>query len=149
LASEWLRFDVPRLIDEALGSYSAELVTGSKGGRYVAVGVKVPQQLSSGNLQAHWAIGLDTKSDFVLGNPPPRNSLYVGVRCNQSMTGYEGQNINRKLALVLGGTWERADGYWPIWRWPHSHDEAGNLLSRDEYIDEVLQVFFEVFDALI
>ena len=148
-ASDWLRSEGLQAIDQVLGRYAATILSGTKGGRYINVGVKLPTIPGLEYLSAHWAIGLDTRRDFVLGQRPMVGALYYGVRCSQNVRGVLGDAANQALAPVLGGRWERPDQFWAIWKSPTTVAASGELLTPDEFIENLLLEFTKGYEAII
>jgi len=144
-----LRSEGLQAIDQVLGRYAATILSGTKGGRYINVGVKLPTIPGLEYLSAHWAIGLDTRRDFVLGQRPMVGALYYGVRCSQNVRGVLGDAANQALAPVLGGRWERPDQFWAIWKSPTTVAASGELLTPDEFIENLLLEFTKGYEAII
>jgi hypothetical protein len=148
-ASGWLRSEGLQAIDKALGRYAATILSGTKGGRYINVGVKLPTIPGLEYLSPHWAIGLDMRKDFVIGQRPTIGALYYGVRCSQNVRGVLGDAAHQALAPVLGGRWERPDQFWAIWKSPTAVAAPGELLSPDEFIGNLLLEFTKGYGAII
>lgn len=147
-ASEWLRSESAQAIDQVLGRYATTVLSGTKGGRYVAVGVRLPTIPGLEDCSPYWAIGLDTRWDFVLGQRPTQKALYFGVRCNRNVSGVIGDTANQVLAPLLGGRWEKPEQFWAIWKSLSEVDTSGAPLTPEEFIKNLLQQFEEGYVAI-
>lgn len=147
-ASEWMRSEAIAAIDQIIGSNTATSLSGTKGGRYLAVGVRLPIIPGLEYFSPYWAIGLDTKWDFVLGQQPAPKAMYYGVRCSQNVRGVLGDTANNALAPLLDGRWERPDQFWAIWKSSTELNPSRTLLTSEEFLRNILQQFADGYKAI-
>jgi hypothetical protein len=136
-----------RINDELEDGEPARILVGQKGGRWVALGKKLPSHdLTLGYGDAWWAIGIERRTmDYVLGEPPKKEPMYLGLRYDRNVGGLDGALIYNTLSKILPGKWKRADRWWPIWTEPNAFDEDGKVLSQDDYIDAVISKYVETY----
>jgi hypothetical protein len=151
-ASGWLLGHASSQINRLLGrDEPARVLAGQKGGKWVAVGKKLPfHELTRGYRDTWWAIGIDRQSmDYELGESPKKEPMYLGMRCDRNVSTLDGEKIYNTLSEVLPGSWKEPDRYWPIWTVPDATDEDGHALTREDYIDAVIAKYVATYSIIL
>jgi hypothetical protein len=156
-ASKWLRYGASAELTRMLyaGEPQPQIFSGIRGGRYVVVGLPLPQSSLTSHYSTSWSMSVDTTyNDYQLGGNPSKEPIYFGLRCGRNVALSDGAQIFRFVATLLPDLpWNAPDQYWPIWMHPTHFGEGGDLLSEEELragiIEQFVSTYRIVHDALI
>ena len=144
--SDWLMGDARHEINQVLPTFSVEVLSGQRSGRYPSIGIRVMGQQA-------WALGFDANYDFDMNSDlRPRKPPYCGWRGGSSVTGAgaEGRQRHRILKQIFpGAEWLAPDQWWSTYReLPFSGDESA-ILSGADYRRFVVETFVNTFEILL
>ena len=143
--ADWLLNEAPGELHKRLPGFPIEVLTGQRGGRYVAVGIR----LNDSGLA--WAIGADRSFHFTMGtrslNPP-----YLGLRATSMAlgSGPEGWRYYKWLKdLLPSHHWRAPDKFWPVWLELNTGESSGEAMSESAFRDFVINSLVETFEQLL
>jgi ribosomal protein L40E len=147
--SKWLREGAVRAINNQNLSRSAKVLQGSKGGRFVAVGIQLPKLKATMGYETFWSLGVDCYKDSQLGETAPGTGAFLGLQCDQTVSDIDRIQLFQLVFQALPDyKWELADQNWVLKLWfnPTSKDEAS--VNLDVNISKIVNRFTETFKVV-
>jgi ribosomal protein L40E len=149
LVSKWLRENAVREINNQNLNRNAKVLQGSKGGRFVTVGIQLPELVVTQGYETFWSIGVDCYKDSPLGETAPGTGLFLGLQCDRVLSENVRLPIFRLVSQALPDfDWEVAEQNWVIKLWfnpPNKGDEPVNLdVNRAQIIKKFTQTYKKI-----
>ena len=94
---------------------------------------------------------MNRDNDFILGQPPNRHVIYLGIRCNGYLPWGPATDV---YELVKGAVsefpWEPKDQYWPVWFEPSPlQEDEITPLSSEQYVVKIKNTFERLYPRII
>ena len=143
--ADWLLNEAPGDLHKRLPGFPIEVLTGQRGGRFVAVGIRL------NNSGLAWAIGADRSFDFSMGALSP-NPPYLGLRATSLAlgSGPEGWQFHKLIKdLLPGHPWKAPDRFWPVWTELNTGGSGDEVMSESAFRDFVINSLVETFEKLL